>query len=317
MAETVLAARLTGPGRVLRVEETEQGPPAADEVAIDMLYASVNPLDTYVLAGQVAGEAPVPRTLGVEGVGRLGDDLFVVHGHGVGLSRDGTWSRRAVVPSGSLVRVPAGVDPAQAACAAVCGRTAIRVVYELAEVTAEDRVLVLGATGGVGTAATSLALSTGAAVWGQTGDPDKAEAVTGMGAGAVIARSPEELVAAAGGLGANVVLDPLGGNYTSAAAHLLAPYGILVLYGASSAAQSRIDVRSFYRRNLRALGYGGVMEGHDEVRSGIRDALRALAEGSMRIPVGDRVSLSDLPAVLEPGRRRGAIGKTVVDVGLG
>jgi NADPH2:quinone reductase len=316
MAQTVLAARLTGPDRVLRVEETKQGPPAADEVVIDMMYASINPLDTYVLAGQVASDAPVPRTLGVEGVGRRGDDLFVVHGHGVGLSRDGTWSQRTVVPSGSLIRVPEGVDPVQAACAAVCGRTAIRVVYELAEVTAEDRVLVLGATGGVGTAATSLALSAGATVWGQTGDPSKAEAVAEMGAETVIARSPDELIMATKELGVNVVLDPLGGNYTTAAAQLLAPYGTLVIYGASSSAQTELDVRSFYRRNIRALGYGGVMEGHDEVRSGISGALRALADGNMRIPVSDRVPLSALPAVLTPERRRDAIGKTIVDVGL-
>ncbi|GAA1441990.1 hypothetical protein [Nocardiopsis tropica] len=75
-------------------------------------------------------------------------------------------------------------------------------------------------------------------------------------------------------------------------------------------------MRSFYRRNIRALGCGGVMEGHDEVRSGIGDALRAPAEGNMRFPVSDRVSLSALPAAPEPERRRGVIGKTIVDVGL-
>ena len=55
------------PGRFLRVEETEQGPPAADEVAIDMLYASVNPLDTCVLAGQVADGARCPARWGWKG----------------------------------------------------------------------------------------------------------------------------------------------------------------------------------------------------------------------------------------------------------
>lgn len=168
----------------------------------------------------------------------------------------------------------------------------------------------------MGAAATSVALSTGARVWGQTGDPNKTEAVTAMGAKAVVARFPEELIMAAKGLGVNVVLDPLGGNYTTAAAQILDPYGTLVIYGVSSSDQTELEVRSFYRRNIRALGYGGVMEEHDEVRSGISDALRALADGNMRIPVGDRVSLSALPTALEPERRRGTIEKTIVDVGL-
>ncbi|WP_143831888.1 hypothetical protein [Nocardiopsis sp. CNR-923] len=114
----------------------------------------------------------------------------------------------------------------------------------------------------------------------------------------------------------NEVLDPLGGSHTTAAAQLLAPYGTLVVYEASSSAQTELDVRSFYRRNVRALGYGNVMEGQDEVRSGISCALRALADGNMRILVGDRISLNALPSVLKPECRRGTIGKTVVDVGL-
>ncbi|MDA0564239.1 zinc-binding alcohol dehydrogenase family protein [Streptomonospora sp. S1-112] len=312
MADTVLAARVTGPDRALRVEEVARRPPAAGEAAVDMVYAAVNPLDTYVLAGQVAGDAPVPRTLGVEGVGRCGGDLFAVHGAGVGLVRDGVWSTRAVVPRAALVPVPEGVDPAQAACAAVCGRTAVRVVRDLARVGADDRVLVLGAAGGVGTAAVSLAVSAGAAVWGQTGVPEKAGAITALGADPVVARTPAELLAAAADLGATVVLDPLGGDFTAAAARLLAPYGTLALYGASFAPETRLDVRSFYRGNLRLIGYGGVLESQDDVRTGIRAALRALADGTMRLRVGELTPLAGLPEALAPDRRRAVPGKTVV-----
>ncbi len=68
----------------------------------------------------------------------------------------------------------------------VAGVTAWRTATEQARVTADDRVLVLGASGGVGSILVSLCRSLGARVWGQTGNPDKAGFVTGQGAEEVV-----------------------------------------------------------------------------------------------------------------------------------
>ena len=115
-----------------------------------MRYGGVNPVDRYRGAGTVDADSPVPRTLGAEGAGTFKGRPVVVYGHGVGRTRDGIWSTRAIVPRAALIDVPAGVDLQHAAVMGVAGVTAWRTATELARVTKDDRVLVLGAAGGVG-----------------------------------------------------------------------------------------------------------------------------------------------------------------------
>ena len=65
----VTAARLTEHGQPLHVEEVDLAEPGPQEVIMDIAFAGVNPVDMYAAAGQVAADAPVPRTLGTEGAG--------------------------------------------------------------------------------------------------------------------------------------------------------------------------------------------------------------------------------------------------------
>jgi NADPH:quinone reductase len=166
-----MAARLTEHGRPLEVTEIDLPEPGEDEVVIDMLYGGVNPVDSYRAAGTVDAGSPLPRVLGAEGAGTVDGRPVAVRGYGVGVTRDGIWATRAVVPRTALIDLPSGADPREAAVMGVAGLTAWRTETELARVTADDRVLVLGAGGGVGSIIVSIAHRIGATVWGHSDDP--------------------------------------------------------------------------------------------------------------------------------------------------
>ena len=158
----VTAARLVQHGQPLQVEELELGEPGQQEVILEVAYTGVNPVDMYGALGLVAPDAPVPRTLGTEGAGIVAGRRVMVRGYGLGTIRDGLWASAAIVPRGALIDVPDGVDLRVAAAMGIAGVTAWRTVTEVAQVSADDTVLVLGAKGGVGSVVLSLADGIGA-----------------------------------------------------------------------------------------------------------------------------------------------------------
>ena len=173
MTVTAKAARLVAYGAPLEVSSVELPEPSDAEVLVDLSYAAVNPVDGYAAAGKVAVDGPLPRTLGGEATGYLEGKPVLVYGGGVGSSRDGVFATAAVVPTDAVFELPMGVALEEAAALGVVGLTAWRVV-EIAGIGAGDRVLVLGAGGGVGQSVVSYAASKGAQVWCQSTSAAKA-----------------------------------------------------------------------------------------------------------------------------------------------
>jgi NADPH:quinone reductase len=147
---TVRAARLIAHGEPLRVEEVTLPEPRDGDVRVRLRYGGVNPIDRYGALGRVGPDMPLPRTMGAEAAGELDDRPVLVAGEGLGGARDGVWAQAAVVPPEAVTYVPAGVAPEQAAAMGIAGLTALKCVRDLAGLSAEDRVVVLGASGGVG-----------------------------------------------------------------------------------------------------------------------------------------------------------------------
>ena len=309
------AARLVEHGAPLRIETVELAEPGPGEVVVDMAFAGVNPVDRYGAQGLVATDGPVPRTLGTEGAGMVGERRVVVRGHGLGTTRDGLWASAAVVPEAALVDVPEGVGLEAAAAMGVAGVTAWRTVTELARATGDDRVLVLGASGGVGSIAVSVAKALGATVWGQTGDEAKAAWVAAQGADRVVACDAGELAASVAELQPTVVIDPLGGGFTGAAIEAMSPRGRLVLLGTSAGLTGEVPLRQLYRKGLTVLGYGGLIEPEERLAAGLRDALEALAGGRLRVVVDTVLPLADVNTAFERIEERSLRGKIVLDLG--
>ncbi len=309
------AARLLEHGKPLEVRRVPLGEPGPGDVVVEMGFAGVNPVDRYGASGRVAPDAPLPRTLGVEGAGRVEGRWVVMHGHGLGTSRDGLWADAAIVPRTACVDVPDGVDPATAASLGVAGATAYRTVTDLARVSPDDRVVVLGASGGVGTMIVSLVHAIGAQVWGQTGNAMKARAIEESGADRSVVAGADTLAAAVAQLRPTVVFDPLGGGFTGAAIEALEPYGRLVLFGASVDVEGRVPLLVLYRKHLTILGYGGLIEPDDVIHRSVEGALEAVREGRMSVRIDSILPLEDVNDALRRIERREASGKLVLSLG--
>lgn len=310
------AARLHAHGKPLVVEEVDVPSPGDDEVVVEMAFAAVNPVDRYTAEGRVAPDGPLPRTIGMEGAGRRADDgrPVIVQGSGLGTARDGAWSSLVVAPSVAVTDVPAGVDLAEAAAMGVAGVTAWRTATEQAKVTADDRVLVLGASGGVGSMLVSLCHSLGARVWGQSGNPDKAAFISGQGAEQVVTAGAAELAAAVEPLAPTVVFDALGDGFSGAAIEALAPFGRYVSFGVSAGPMAEINMQMLYRKALTVYGYGGLIEPAERMAAGKAAALAALADGRLKVVVAEVLPLGRVNDAFTALADRAVSGKIVLDV---
>ena len=308
------AARLHAHGKPLVVEEVDLPAPGDGEVLVEMAFAGVNPVDRYMAEGRVAPDTPMPRTLGMEGSGTVDGRPVLVQGAGLATGRDGAWAERVVVPRAAVTDVPAGVDLAEAAGMGVAGVTAWRTATEQARVTADDRVLVLGASGGVGSIIVSICRSIGARVWGQTGSADKAEFIRGQGAEDVVTADAGDLAAAVEPLEPTVVFDALGDGFSAAAIEALRPFGRLVSFGVSAGPMAEVNMQSLYRKGLTVHGYAGLIEPEDRMAAAKTAALAALSDGRLKVAVAEVLPLGRVNDAFAALVDRGVTGKIVLDL---
>jgi NADPH2:quinone reductase len=175
--------------------------PAANEVLVRVHASSVNPVDNAISAGMLDGmvEHEFPVVLGrdyagvVEQVGAdvtryaVGDEVYGFLRHANPTVHDGTWAELITVPEDmSIARKPAGVDLATAGAAPLAAITATAAVDAL-QLSEGDTVLVVGATGGVGSLAVQLAAHAGAVVIAP-GLPEDEEYLRGLGVAEVLPR---------------------------------------------------------------------------------------------------------------------------------
>jgi NADPH2:quinone reductase len=312
---TVRAARLHEHGEPLVVEPAALPAPGDGEVRVELEFGGVNPIDRYIAEGRVNPDGPLPRTLGGEAAGHLGERPVLVAGEGLGTTRDGLWARAAVVPEAAVVELPDGVSTREAAAMGIAGLTAFECVHELARVTSDDRVLVLGASGGVGSMIVSLARSAGATVWGQTGAQEKAALIVEQGAQQVVITGADGLGEAVSSLEPSVVFDPLGGPFVSPAIELLGARGRLVSFGTSAGAPTSFNMQSLYRKMLSVLGYGGMQLAAEERRPGLAAALDALRDGSLRVRIDSVLALDEVNEAFERLAARRVQGNLVLELG--
>jgi NADPH2:quinone reductase len=176
---------------------------ASDEVVVRVQASSANPVDSAIAGGalRAMGGYDFPVTLGRDYAGVIeevgdgvegfapGDEVF---GFVPGMSatvHDGSWAERIAVPTERLVRKPDGVAPESAGAAGVAGATALAAVDAL-ELGEGDAVLVIGATGGVGSFAVQLAARAGATVVAP-GRTDDAEYLRNLGVAEIIDRDAD------------------------------------------------------------------------------------------------------------------------------
>jgi NADPH:quinone reductase-like Zn-dependent oxidoreductase len=228
----------------------------------------------------------------------------------VAIARYGGYAHDLVLPSNQLFRYPESLSPEQAAAIPVVFLTAWVCLFNTGNVCPGETALVLGAGGGVGTAAVQLAKRTGLRVVGTAGTESKRRfVVEELGADACFdsrSRWEGDVQRLVGRRGIDIALDPVGGKATESCKRLLAPLGRLVFYGMSEAMPSRkrswpaaalawLKTRRFHPLSLVQpnIGIFGVHLLHLQTKETIlRPALEQIyagvTKGELR-PVLDRV----------------------------
>jgi NADPH2:quinone reductase len=308
------AARLHTIGGTLQLDEVPDPQPSPGEQLVELAYASVNPLDVWITQGNIgAAAAHLPWTPGGEATGHVDGRPVLVRGGGLGVIRPGLYCSKVAVPDAWLLPLDANVDLAQAAAMPVAGITAFSALHGRAHVQPDDRVLVLGASGGVGAMAVQLAKIAGATVWGHTGSSAKADGIIANGADNVVVGSAGALESEIETFAPTVILDALGGPFTAAAIAGIAPKGRLVVYGTSNDERVSINLRRWYRKGVTLLGYSGLVETAEEQREWLDILLAMMADGSLHVPVDEVLPLSAAADAHARILARTVQGKIVLD----
>lgn len=310
----VTAARVHDYDKPLVVEEAPLRESTADDVLVRLAFAGINPVDRYNAQGRLNSDGPLPRTIGSEASGWVDGSPVVVTGAGIGVNSDGTYATAMVAPKRAVTPIDGDIDMKKAACLGVAGLTAWKVVHDTAHVNSDDRVLVLGAGGGVGLPIVSIASRIGAEVWGQVGHEEKAHAVSEAGAKNVVVVDATALAGAVQDLKPTVVIDPLGGAFTSAVLNTMETHGRVVIYGTSAGADAYLNLQALYRSGLKILGYAGLQLTEDERRHGVEQSIQALSDGRLDIFIEKTLPLSQVNDAFEELRNREVTGKIVLDL---
>ena len=310
-----------GSSDVLQLQDVATPTPKPGEVLVRVHAAGVDPGVWHLMTGlpyliRVMGfgfRAPKNRIRGrdlsgrVEAVGegvtrfRPGDEVFG--------TCEGSFAEYACAREDRLVRKPANLTFEQAAVVAISGTTALQALRDKGRVTPGQKVLIIGASGGVGSFAVQIAKSFGAEVTGVCG-PSKIELVRSIGADHVIDYTSQDI--SDGTSRYDLVLDTAGNRSLSQLRRAVTPTGTVVIIGGEGGGHmlgmvSRIlrtvALAPFVKQRLVALTSAERVEDFE--------TLRELIESGRVMPVMDRTyalpDVADAIRYIEQGHARGKV----------
>jgi NADPH:quinone reductase len=296
------------PAADLRMADVPDPEPAPHEVLLEVWAASVNFLDVayrehYLAPGGVPGvdAAGIVLAPAADGTGPPAGTRVVTFAMG------GAWAQRRAAPVADTAVVPDGVDLAVAAALPGAGVTALQALRRLGPLLGR-RVLVTGASGGVGRFAVQLAALAGAHV---------VAAVGGVGRGAGLAEiGAREVVTDLAAVGEPVagVIENVGGPMLGQAFALLGEDGIVLSVGQASGRPTTVDFEAERRRGPRGRRIEAFV-----VELGMGPDLAVLldlvARGSLDPQVSRRESWTGFADVARDLRDRRTVGKAVLEIG--
>ncbi|MGH7906136.1 MAG: zinc-binding dehydrogenase [Candidatus Binataceae bacterium] len=228
----------------------------------------------------------------------------------VGFLPAGAWAEQLAVPAANLAAIPDSVTFEQAATLPVAGMTALYALAKNGSILAR-KVLITGASGGVGHFAIQLAKLSGAHVVAAVRRREREKNAREAGADDVV--TGEDLSAASRAGPYRLILESVGGNSLGAALSMLSPGGMCVLFGTSEAGETTFDARQFYSNG--AVLYGFIL--FSEVKSqppsqGLARLVSLLAEGRLKSPIEVKAPWSEIGVVAERLWNREIAGKAVL-----
>lgn len=298
--------------------------PAAGQVLVAIQAASLNFPDLLIVQNKYQIKPPLPFVPGAEYAGvvqAVGEGVthLSVGDRVACLSGTGGFGSHTLAPAALCLPLPPGFSAVDGAAFIMTYATSHHALMDRAQLQAGETVLVLGAAGGVGTAAIQIAKAAGARVIAAASSDEKCALCTRLGADASINYSRQslrdELKTLTGGKGPDVVYDPVGGDYTEQAFRAIAWRGRYLVVGFAA---GPIPALPLNLPLLKGASIVGVFWGDFAKREPAANAamMRELAgwyaQGRIK-PVIDRtMPMAELKAAYAHMGSRGVMGKLVL-----
>ena len=317
----VQIVELTGPDTALRLVDLPSPQPGEDQVLIDVHAAGVAFPEVLQTRGMYQLKPPVPFVPGSEVAGVVVSAPSSAHvGAGdrvAAMCLLGGFAEQAVAPSYLVFPLPDELDFAQGAGLILNYHTAWFSLVTRGRLQAGETVLVHGAAGGVGTATLQVAKGLGARTIAVVSTDDKEKVARDAGADEVLrADGPWKDQAKELG-GADIVIDPVGGDRFTDSLRSLRPQGRLVVVGFTGGEIPTVRVNRLLLNNIDVVGaaWGEFSIRRPDVMAATHaEVSRLITAGFVRPPIGARFPLEAAADAVRLLDQRGATGKVVLDV---
>ena len=315
------AMRVQRAGGPLVMETIPAPEPGAGEVALSVRACGVNFADTLMVAGTYQETPSLPFAPGLEVCGVVTDQGPGVSDPAVGtrvaaMCGAGGFAEIATAPAAACVALPDTMPDADAAALQVAYGTSHVALDHRARLQPSERLLVLGAAGGVGLTAVEIGALMGAEVIAVARGADRLDRARRKGAHHLIDSETADLREAVRALGgADVVYDPVGGEQWKAALRAANPEARLLPIGFASGEVPQIPANILLVKNLTVIGlYWGAYYrfAPGVLGQSFRKLLAWYSEGRIRPHVSQTVALEHANDALDLLRDRRATGKVVI-----
>ncbi len=310
--------------------------PGEGDVVLRVRGASLNYHDVFTRRGMPGIKIAMPAIMGLDVAGEIvsvgpgvdgwlpGDRVLVdpinrVEGGLMGETTHGGLAELCRARAHQLIRIPEGVSFTDAAALPCAYGTAMRMMYTNGQVAAGEKVLILGASGGVGVCCVQLAKLVGAEVIAAAGTAEKEERLRSLGADRTINYVETDFVkeiyaqygkparrGAGIGNGVDVVVNYTGGDTWVKSLRILKVGGRLLTCGATAGFDPKEDIRFIWTFELKVLGSNGWMR-DDVVR-----LLDMVQSGQLKVVIDDIYPLDHAVDALQRIEGRQVFGKAVI-----
>ncbi|MBI1390486.1 MAG: zinc-binding dehydrogenase [bacterium] len=309
-----------GDPQVMKFEEVDDLHPAAGQLTVQVKAAGINPVDTYIRSGAYVLKPPLPYTPGMDAAGEIleigdgvtrfkpGDRVYVAG------NLTGAYAEQLICGENQAQPLPENVTFEQGACVYIPYATAFRALFHKAKARPGETLLIHGASGGVGVAATQIARAAGMRVIGTASTDKGKQLVLDQGAHLVVDHSQDgyenEILEWTGGRGVHVVLEMLANVNLKRDLQLIALRGRIVVIGSRGAIE--FEPRAIMGKEANIVGMVIMTTPENEMAEIHAGLVAGLANGTLRPIVGKTFPLAEAfkghSAVME----RGAYGNIVL-----
>jgi trans-2-enoyl-CoA reductase len=309
------------PAEVLKLEPLDLAPLADGDVRLKILAAPLNPADLNLIEGTYGVKPELPAVPGIEGCGEVVESRsadFQPGDRAILLRRAGSWATHVQLPAENLFKLPAGIDPLQAAMLKVNPATAWRLLTGFATREPGSWVVQNAANSGVGRCVIAVAKELGLRTMNLVRRPELIDELLSLGADVVVTDDDagmETAKAAADGK-PKLAFNCVGGESALRLMNLLAPEGIHVTFGAMARRPLTVPngLLIFKNLQLRGLWITKWIEGapKQELDEAYGKLAALMHRGTMRVPVDSTHSLEAFHQALARLAEGGREGKVLL-----